>query len=62
MLFHYKVERDPQVLNLPAPHLATDEPRVLVAPRQVLHCSPKSRVPSESLVVILELHVRGDLG
>ena len=65
--FNYKVERHPQVLHLPAPHIWQLTPS-LASSSPTPHSpgsglgSPKSRVPSESLVVTLELHVREDLG
>ena len=67
ILFITKVERHPQVLHLPAPHIWQLTP-TLASSSPTPHssglalASPKSRAPSESLVVTLELHVREDLG
>ncbi|KIM36363.1 hypothetical protein M413DRAFT_449239 [Hebeloma cylindrosporum] len=61
-----EVERHPQVLHLPAPHIWQLTPSLASSspsPHQgsALASSPKTRVPSESLVITLELHVREDL-
>jgi len=60
-----QVERHPQVLHLPAPHIWQLTPSLASSslhPSGSALASPKSRVPSESLVITLELHVREDLG
>lgn len=51
-----KVERHPQVLHLPAPHIWQLTP----SPQEVV--LGKGRGEGEALVVTLELHVRENLG
>ncbi|KAF8147262.1 hypothetical protein B0H34DRAFT_343292 [Crassisporium funariophilum] len=55
-----EVERHPQVLHLPAPHIWQLTPSPATA---ISSSSPttKANMPSESLVVTLELHVKEDL-
>jgi hypothetical protein len=61
------MERYPQVLHLPASHIWQMTPSLASSsptphPSGSALASPKSCIPSESLVVTLELHVREDLG
>jgi len=58
------VERHPQVLHLPAPHIwqFTPTPAPSSAPSyNAIHETKTTTIPSEQLVVTLELHVRRDL-
>ncbi|KDR66442.1 hypothetical protein GALMADRAFT_1151187 [Galerina marginata CBS 339.88] len=61
-----EVERHPQVLHLPAPHIWQLTPSYAssAAPSSTTtnSSSYKSSAPSEALVVTLQLHVREDLG
>ena len=65
-----EIERHPQVLHLPAPHIWQLTPSLAVSDADVVS-SPyasaaavaleKAQGPAQSLVVTLELHVRHDL-
>ncbi|CCM02007.1 uncharacterized protein FIBRA_04081 [Fibroporia radiculosa] len=62
-----EIERHPQVLHLPAPHIWQLTPNLTLPQDQYTytHNAPvvesKTQGPAQSLVVTLELHVRGDL-
>lgn len=58
---HHQVERHPQVLHLPAPHIWQLTPSH-ASSATYPSTSSKANSQSEALVVTLELHVKEDLG
>jgi len=62
-----EIERHPQVLHLPAPHIWQLTPNLTLPQDQYVYTrspssvSAKMQGPAQSLVVTMELHVRRDL-